>query len=67
MVEAGSRSGALTTATAAVTLGRALGAVPGPVTSPSSTGCHRLIREYGATLVTDASDILALVDEEADR
>lgn len=67
VVEAGYRSGTLTTATTAVTLGRALGAVPGPVTSPSSTGCHRLIREYGAHLVTDASDILALVDEGATK
>lgn len=67
VVEAGYRSGALTTATTAVKLGRALGAVPGPVMSPSSTGCHRLIREYGASLITDASDILTLVDEGATK
>lgn len=65
VVEAGYRSGVLTTASTAVTLGRVLGAVPGPVTSPSSTGCHHLIREYGACLVTDASDILSLIDAGA--
>lgn len=67
VVEAGYRSGALTTATTAATLGRTLGAVPGPVTSASSTGCHHLIREHGASLITEASDILALISGEARR
>lgn len=67
VVEAGYRSGSLTTANSAVELGRGLGAVPGPITSPTSSGCHQLIREYGASLVTDVSDILALIDEGADR
>jgi DNA processing protein len=34
-------------------------AVPGPVTSEQSAGCHELIRDYGATCVTCASDVLA--------
>jgi pyruvate/2-oxoglutarate dehydrogenase complex dihydrolipoamide dehydrogenase (E3) component len=45
IVEAGSRSGSLNTAGHAKALGRPLGAVPGPVTSASSEGCHRLLRE----------------------
>jgi DNA processing protein len=61
VVEAGHRSGSLNTAGHAVTLGRALGAVPGPVTSSSSAGCHRLIREYDATCVTTAGEMAELV------
>ncbi len=61
VIEAAHRSGALSTAVHAAGLGRPVGAIPGPVTSPSSTGCHRLIRD-GATLVTGASDVLDLVD-----
>ena len=44
VVEAGWRSGSLNVAGHAVALGRPLGAVPGPVTSAASAGCHRLIR-----------------------
>jgi DNA processing protein len=33
-------------------------AVPGPVTSAQSAGCHRIIRDWGATLVTCAADII---------
>ena len=33
-------------------------AVPGPVTSGQSAGCHQLIRDHGAACVTDAADIL---------
>lgn len=60
VTEAGYRSGSLNIATHAFTLGRPVGAVPGPVTSPTSAGCHRLIREYGAQLVTNAEDAAAL-------
>ena len=49
VVEAAHRSGAHSTAHHAAELGRPVGAVPGPVTSASSAGCHRLIRN-GATL-----------------
>lgn len=52
VVEAGSRSGALNTAHHAAELGRPLGAVPGPVTSASSVGCHQLMREAGAECIT---------------
>ncbi|MCT1477072.1 DNA-processing protein DprA [Microbacterium sp. p3-SID336] len=61
VVEAGWRSGSLNTAGHAATLGRPLGAVPGPVTSASSAGCHRLLREYGAVCVTSVADVKELL------
>ena len=60
VVEAAWRSGALSTAHRALELGRQLGAVPGPVTSMSSVGCHRLLRK-GAVCVTDTDDALELL------
>lgn len=62
VIEAGRRSGSLNTAGHAAQLGRPLGAVPGPVTSPASAGCHRLIREYHATCVTTAAEMAELAD-----
>jgi len=56
IVEAGERSGALNTARHAATLGKPLMAVPGPVTSAQSAGCHRIIRDWGASCVTRAAD-----------
>lgn len=61
VVEAGWRSGSLNTAAHAATLGRPIGAVPGPVTSAASAGCHRLLREFDARCVTSADDVLELV------
>lgn len=61
IVEAGARSGSLNTAGHAAALGRPLGAVPGPVTSASSVGCHRLLREYAAACITTSSDVLELL------
>jgi DNA processing protein len=60
VLEAGWRSGSLNTAGHAAALGRPLGAVPGPVTSPTSAGCHRLIRDYGAICVTNAAEMAEL-------
>src|SRR5690606_585095 len=57
VVEAGYRSGSINTAGHAASLGRALGAVPGPVTSSTSAGCHRLLRDYDAVCVTSADDV----------
>lgn len=62
VVEAGARSGSLNTAGHAAQLGRPLGAVPGPVTSKASEGCHRLIREYAATCVTTPDEMAELAD-----
>jgi DNA processing protein len=58
VVEAALRSGALNTARHARELCRPVMAVPGPVTSEQSAGCHELIRDYGAMCVTCASDVL---------
>ena len=60
VVEAAWRSGALNTAGHAGTLLRPVGAVPGPVTSMASAGCHRLLREGAAVCVTDAAEVAEL-------
>ena len=60
VVEAGLRSGAQRTAADASALGRLVMAVPGPVTSGLSAGCHRLVRE-GALLVTRTEEVLEAV------
>jgi DNA processing protein len=61
VVEAGRRSGALNTGRHARELCRPLMAVPGPVTSEASAGCHWIMREWGATCVTGAADVLEQV------
>lgn len=63
VVEAALRSGALNTAGWASEQGRAVLAVPGPVTSAMSAGCHDLVRRGAATLVTDAAEIVDMVGE----
>ena len=63
VVEAAWRSGALSTANHAARLGRPVGAVPGPVTSMASTGCHRLLRDGTATCVTEAAEVVELAGD----
>ena len=58
VVEAGERSGAINTARHARDLGRRLMAVPGPVTSDQSAGCHHIIRDWQGTLVTTAAEVI---------
>ncbi|MEO5877740.1 MAG: DNA-processing protein DprA [Streptosporangiaceae bacterium] len=59
VVEADLRSGANITANDARKLNRKVMAVPGPVTSVMSRGCHRLLRaDSPATLVTSAPEII---------
>lgn len=60
VVEAGLRSGAANTAAWAEALGRPVCAVPGPVTSSASAGCHVLLRN-GAHVVTRAEEVIELV------
>jgi DNA processing protein len=60
VVEAGARSGAANTAAWARSLGRAVCAVPGPVTSSASVGCHALLRG-SAHLVTRTEDVIELI------
>ena len=58
VVEAGRRSGALNSARHARDLHRRLMAVPGPITSDLSAGCHHIIREWQGTLVTSAAEVV---------
>jgi DNA processing protein len=62
VVEAAARSGAQATAHRARDLGKAVMAVPGPVTSAMSVGCHELLRDREqdnpAVLVTTAAQVL---------
>ncbi|MBB5911577.1 DNA processing protein [Nocardia transvalensis] len=58
VVEAGLRSGARNTVKWARRLGRPALAVPGPITSASSVGCHRMIRDGEALLVSRSEEIL---------
>ena len=60
VVEASLRSGSLTTAREARDHHLPVGAVPGPVTSMASAGCHKLIRDTDAVLVTDAAEVAEL-------
>lgn len=60
VVEAGARSGAANTAAWARALGRAVCAVPGPVTSSASVGCHALLRD-GADVVTRVEEVVELI------
>ena len=60
VVEARERSGALLTSAWAVELGRAVGAVPGRVTSPLAAGPHRLLAR-GAAIIRGPQDVLDLL------
>jgi DNA processing protein len=57
VVEAGEGSGALITAGTALDQGREVMAVPGPITSPVSVGCNRLLRD-GAVPLLEPRDLL---------
>ncbi|SDM94564.1 DNA-processing protein DprA [Allokutzneria albata] len=57
VVEAGVRSGASNTAATARMLGRMVLAVPGPITSAMSVGCHAMLREGEAQVVTSVAEV----------
>ncbi|HEY2701086.1 MAG TPA: DNA-processing protein DprA [Pseudonocardiaceae bacterium] len=61
VVEAGRRSGSRNTAATAQALGRMVMAVPGPVTSAMSVGCHEMLRTGDAYLVTGSADVLEAI------
>lgn len=57
VAEAGPRSGSLNLTTHAIALDRPVGAVPGSIYSTASAGCHRLIHDHTAALITSPDDI----------
>ncbi len=61
VVEAAFRSGSIRTARDAAEILRPVFAVPGPITSPLSDGCHRLIAERVADIATSVAEILEVV------
>ena len=58
VVEAGIKGGALITAELACGYNRDVFAVPGRVDDPFSVGCHKLIMQNKAALVTSGNDVL---------
>lgn len=66
VVEAAGRSGSLVTARLAADLGRAVFAVPGPVTSRQSIGTNRLLCD-GAIPAVDGPQVLAELGIEGPR
>jgi DNA processing protein len=66
VVEAAERSGTLSTAGFAADLGREVFAVPGKITSPTSTGVHRLLRD-GARLVESWIDVVQELPDASRR
>ena len=60
VVEAAFRSGSLRTARDAAELMRPVMAIPGPINAPTSEGCHRLIGERAAEIVTSVADAIEL-------
>ncbi|MFM2373219.1 MAG: hypothetical protein RJA75_115 [Actinomycetota bacterium] len=61
VVEAGFKSGSINTAGHANELDRPVGAVPGPINSTRSAGCHRLIKERRAELICTPADLEELL------
>jgi DNA processing protein len=59
VVEAARRSGTISAAGHAEDLRRPLMAVPGPITSAMSAGCHDLMREHHAACVTSGAEVIA--------
>ncbi len=57
VTEAGYRSGSINTVNHALELERPVFALPGPVNSPNSAGCNRLISEGKAQIITDFEDL----------
>lgn len=63
VVEAGARSGSLTAAEHANRTGRTVMAVPGPITSATSAGNNRLLRDRAAITITELSEVADTLDQ----
>jgi DNA processing protein len=61
VVEAGEKSGTLITVSQALSQGRDIFAVPGPVTNPMSAGPHNMFRDGYAQLVSSAAELLSQI------
>ena len=66
VVQAGERSGALSTARHALAIGRDVFAVPGDIRAEVSAGPHELLRD-GAAPCTSAGDVLSRIAAEIER
>jgi DNA processing protein len=65
VIEAARDSGAMITARLALELAhREVCALPGPVHSPLSAGCHEIIRTYGGALVESPEEVDVLLRKE---
>lgn len=60
ITEAAAKSGTMSTAAHALEQGKEVFVVPGPITSPMSSGCNRLLRQ-GATPITSYQDVLEVI------
>lgn len=67
VVEASERSGTTATARTAASLMRPVLAVPGPITSPASAGCHRMIADGTALLAADLDAVATVLELDASR
>ena len=66
VAEASLKSGALITANLTLEQGRELMCIPGMITNPNTQGLYKLLKN-GATLVTEANDILNTLDWEVQK
>lgn len=64
VVESAERGGALITAELAHSYGRKVFAFPGKVQNQYSMGCHRLVMQQKASMITSAIDLLNAMDWE---
>jgi DNA processing protein len=62
VVEAGEKGGALITADIMNSYNRDVFALPGSIYSPWSAGCHRLIKNHQAQLITGAADLAGMLN-----